>query len=87
VQVESGTPAEQAQLRGSDQEVTINGQTVMIGGDIITAVDGKAVASLTDLRSLIGSYQPGTEITLTIIRDGSTLEVPITLAERPSSVP
>jgi S1-C subfamily serine protease len=48
VQVESDSPAELAKLHGSDQEVTIEGQTVTIGGDVITAVDGKAVATLDD---------------------------------------
>jgi serine protease Do len=87
VQVESGSPADKAKLRGSDQEVTINGQTVMVGGDVITAVNGKAVVSLSELRSLVRTYQPGTVVNLTILRDGSTIEVPITLTERPASVP
>jgi serine protease Do len=87
VQVESGSPADQAELQGSDREVTINGQTVMVGGDVITAVDGKAVFSLAELRSQISTYQPGTEVSLTIIRGGETLVVPVTLAERPSTIP
>jgi serine protease Do len=87
VQVESGSPADQAKLQSSTQEVTINGQTVMVGGDIITAVEGKAVISLDELRSQIRTYQPGVEVKLTILRDGSTLEVPVTLTERPSNVP
>ena len=87
VQVENGSPADKASLKGSDKSVTINGETVNIGGDVITAVDGKAVTSLTDLRSLISSYKVGTEVTLTILRDGNTLEVPVTLAARPASIP
>ena len=87
VNVESGSPADQAKLLASTQEVTINGQTVMVGGDIITAVNGKAVISLDELRSQIGTYQPGVEVKLTILRDGKALEVPVTLAERPANVP
>ena len=87
VQVESGSPADQAKLLASTQEVTINGQTVMVGGDIITAVDGKAVISLDELRSLIRTYQPGEVVNLTILRDGSALQVPVTLAERPANIP
>jgi len=87
VQVESGSPADLAKLHSSDQEVTINGQTVMIGGDVITAVEGKSVVSLDDLRSLIRTYQPGEEVNLTILRDGRTLQVPVTLAERPANIP
>ena len=87
VQVESGSPADQAELQGSNLEVTLDDQTVMIGGDVITAVDGKVVTSMAELRSLISGYKPGAEITLTIIRDGSSMDVPVTLAERPSTIP
>jgi serine protease Do len=84
VQVESGSPADKAELRASKQETTINGQTLMIGGDVITAVDGKAVTSLDELRSLLRTYQPGTEVNLSILRDGKSIEVPVTLTERPN---
>jgi S1-C subfamily serine protease len=87
VQVEGGSPADQANLSGSNQPLTLNGETVMIGGDVITAVDGNPITTLTELRSLISSLKPGTEVTLTILRDGSTIEVPVTLAERPANIP
>jgi serine protease Do len=87
VQVETGSPADQAKLQASTQNVTINGQTVTIGGDVITAVDGKAVTTLGELRNLLSTFQPGQNLTLTILRGGSSLEVPVTLAERPASVP
>jgi len=38
-QVETGSPAEQAGLRGSSKAVTINGRRFMVGGDIITALE------------------------------------------------
>lgn len=87
VQVESGSPADDANLSASNQEATINGQTVMVGGDVITAVDGTPMASLDELRSLISTIQPGTEVKLSILREGATVEVPVTLAERPSNIP
>jgi 2-alkenal reductase len=85
--VESGSPAEEAGLQASDEEVTLNGQTVMIGGDIVTALDGNAASSLDELRDLIQTYEPGTEVTLSVLRDGETVEVPVVLAERPSNIP
>jgi S1-C subfamily serine protease len=85
--VESGSPADQSGLRGSDRAVNLEGQTVMIGGDVITSVDGKGVATLDDLRNLIGSYQPGSVIKLSILRGGNSMDVPVTLVERPASVP
>lgn len=87
VRVESGSPADKAQLQGSDQVAIINGQTVVIGGDVIIALDEKVITSLDELRSRIRTYQPDAEVKLTILRDGESLEVPVVLAERPSFTP
>ena len=53
--------------------------------DIITAIDGGAVADTVDLARTIGNYEPGTEVALTIIRDGEEIEVPVTLGTRPGA--
>lgn len=53
-------------------------------GDVITAINGEPVAKWTDITTVVAA-SAGTEITLTVLRDGSTIEVPITPAtyERP----
>jgi S1-C subfamily serine protease len=84
-QVEVGSPADQAGLRGSYEPVTINGQSLLIGGDVITAVDGQPVSRMEDLQGLIRQAEPGQEVILTILRDGQQLQVPVTLGERPGS--
>ncbi|NPV74850.1 MAG: PDZ domain-containing protein [Anaerolineae bacterium] len=87
MQVESGSPADQAGLRGSYKPAEINGKQALIGGDIITAVDGKEITSVQDLRDQIRQKEAGDEITLTVLRDGEMLEVSVTLAERPAQKP
>ena len=87
VQVESGSPADEANLQGSDQQVTIDGQTVMVGGDVITAVDDSPVTSLNELRSLIQTYPSGAEVKLSLLRKGEAIEVTVKLVERPSNLP
>ncbi len=82
-QVEASSPADEAGLRGSFKPVDMNGEQVLIGGDVITELNGEAVASVEELRDGIQKYQPGDEVTLTIIRDGEQAEVTVTLAERP----
>ena len=84
-QVVNGSPAEEAGLLGSDQAATIDGQPVIIGGDVITAIEGKEVESMEDLGTLLQQYKPGDEITLTILRDGKQLKLSLTLGERPRS--
>jgi putative serine protease PepD len=51
-------------------------------GDVITAVDGKAVTTPAQLRAVIAAHQPGDKITVTIRRDGSTKSVDVTLGSR-----
>ena len=65
------SPAEKAGLRGSSQQVTIDGQTVNVGGDVITAIDGQPVVEMNDIIAYLASNtQVGQKVTLTIIRDG-----------------
>jgi serine protease Do len=84
VSIEKDSPADKAGLRGGDKPVEINGNQVMVGGDIITAFDGTAVENVKDLRNLILRASPGDEIKLTVMRDGSEKEVNLKLEERPA---
>jgi S1-C subfamily serine protease len=84
VRVEAGSPADEAGLRGSFRSVTIEGQPVLIGGDIITALDGQSVPDIEALRSALQQISAGETVTLTILRDGEAQELEVTLAERPN---
>jgi 2-alkenal reductase len=84
VRVEAGSPADEAGLRGSFRSVTIEGQPVLIGGDIITALDGQSVPDVEALRSALQQASVGETVTLTILRDGEEQELEVTLAERPN---
>ncbi|HEX8127579.1 MAG TPA: DegQ family serine endoprotease [Pyrinomonadaceae bacterium] len=50
-------------------------------GDVITAVNGTAVNDVNSLRNRIASTAPGTEVTLTVVRDGRDQQVRATLGE------
>ena len=83
--VRSNSPAEQAGLQGGTKSVTIGGQEVMIGGDVITAVDGQTVTSMDDLLGILQQSKVDQKVTLTIVRDGKQKEVTVTLAARPAN--
>lgn len=51
-------------------------------GDLITHIDKKRVASAKALQGVIRGYTAGDEITVTIVRDGETLDMPVVLQER-----
>jgi len=82
VSVTPGGPADQAGIRGGSQPTSISG--LEAGGDLITAIDGRAIATFDQLLSyLITNKSPGDPIVLTILRDGQTQDVTITLGKRP----
>lgn len=56
----------------------------LVTGDVIVSVDGETVTSSEDLRSRIGSFAAGDEVTLGVERNGEQLEVPVELAGRPT---
>ena len=82
--VVDGGPAERAGLRGGDRQVTVRGIPVRSGGDIITAIDGEAIDSFDEMIAFLAARkQVGQTVTVTILRGSETLQVPITLDERP----
>lgn len=84
--VATGSPAEKAGLRGSTQNFTLDGQTVQVGGDVITAIDNQPVKTFDDLVAYLArSTTVGQQVTLTILRDGQTQTVNLTLAARPAT--
>lgn len=76
-QVEPGSLAEQAGLQTGTQSATINGQDIMIGGDIITGINGQQVATIQDLKSALSQLPAGHPLTLTILRDGKKTQVDV----------
>ncbi len=75
VNVADGSPAAQAGLRPFARDR--NGR--ILQGDVITAVDGQAVADLDDMLSLLETRQIGEKVTLTVWRNGQTRKVAATL--------
>jgi S1-C subfamily serine protease len=79
VQISNGSPAEEAGLKGSYKSVEINGETILVGGDVITAIDGKKVETSQDVKDIIAGQAVGDEITLNILREGKTMQLSLTI--------
>ncbi|MGH2788137.1 MAG: S1C family serine protease [Actinomycetota bacterium] len=69
-EVQGGTPAAEADLAK---------------GDLITGFEGDPIQSMTELAARIRASEPGTEVTLSVIRDDDEREVDVTLTELPST--
>jgi len=50
-------------------------------GDVITGLDGKKVTDAGQLQAEVSSKHPGTKVTLDVLRDGKSVNVPVTLEE------
>jgi S1-C subfamily serine protease len=75
--VAKGSPAE-AGIRGGNRTATIDGQTLVVGGDILLAVDGIPTGNLADynrMREHLQRLTPGVPITVTVLRAGRVLNL------------
>jgi serine protease Do len=50
-------------------------------GDVITEIDGQKVSDAGELQVIVGQKQPGTKITLKVLRNGKSMTIPVTLEE------
>jgi S1-C subfamily serine protease len=84
-QVTDGGPADQAGLRGGTQQVVVNGQNVVIGGDVIIKINGTRIKDMDDMSSFLeANTLPGQIIGVTVVRSGQVLTLSLTLGSHPS---
>lgn len=85
-EVPNGTGADKAGLRGGQYQGTIQGQNIMLGGDVIVEINDTEVRSLQDvLTYLAREADVGDTIEVTVIRDGERRTFNLTLEARPET--
>lgn len=80
-EVQRGSAAEGAGLRGPRQVVIIGNNEIGIGGDLIMAIDGRAVDRVDALTRALSQKRVGDSIALTIYRGGRMLKLQVRLGE------
>jgi S1-C subfamily serine protease len=55
-------------------------------GDIVTAIDGRRIDASQSLDDVLSLYGPGDQLSLSVLRDGATIEVLVTLGTRPAGL-
>lgn len=83
VEVQADSPADEAGIQGSERTFELDGQEIKIGGDVITAINNTRVDGIQALRLELSNFNPGDTVTLSIIRNGRSLKIEVTLGERP----
>ena len=81
--VYDGSPADRAGIRGGSVSVVLQGDEYLLGGDVVTAINGQAVRSHQDYIARVGALRPGQRVRVTVARDGQSRELTLTVAERP----
>jgi S1-C subfamily serine protease len=83
--VDSG-PADAANLRGGTQQILVAGEYVVVGGDIIVAINGTRIANLDGLSTYLEEHSlPNQTVNVTIVRNSQTMTVAVELGTRPSA--
>lgn len=84
--VVKGSPGAKAGVKPSTVEKQIDGDRILVGGDIIVSVDDVPVRRFEDLLAyLFVKTSPGQDIKLTVYRDGQNVDLKVTLAARPNA--
>jgi S1-C subfamily serine protease len=82
--VVKGSPAAKAGLEPATRQRTVNGVTVLLGGDAIVGLDGKAIATAEQLSGALALRKPGDRLTLDVVRGGKNRTVTVTLGNVPA---
>jgi serine protease Do len=81
--VDPGSPAERQGVRGGEFEITIGDQPVLLGGDIVTEVNGTKVDTADKLSAALDGLTVGSTVHLTLFRNKEVRKLDIVLVERP----
>ncbi|HEX7158442.1 MAG TPA: trypsin-like peptidase domain-containing protein [Edaphobacter sp.] len=76
-----GGAAERAGLHGGTERAYQGNIPVMLGGDLIVAMDGQEIASPQDLQAVMNGHRAGDTVTVTIFRGRRRMDVPVTLGD------
>ena len=81
IEVDRGSPAARAGIRGVSSQVPWRLGIYPVGGDILMGFEGKEISSPVEVADAIDHLKAGDKVSFTILRDGRQIEVPVVLGE------
>ena len=81
--IEPGSPAESVGLRGGEIEFTLGTLSLLLGGDIITRINGVPTSDAARIAPIMRALKVGDTLAMSVFREGETREISYTLPERP----
>jgi S1-C subfamily serine protease len=82
-QVTKGSAADKAGIKGGTTSVVVSGESYVVGGDIITKLDGQPVSSYQQIVTAVLAKKPGDKMTIELWRKGAQKTVTVKLGVRP----
>jgi S1-C subfamily serine protease len=76
-----GGAAERAGLHGGNQQAYVGNTPIMLGGDLIVAIDGQQVTDPQDISALMDKHQAGDTISVTFLRGKKQITLKLILGE------
>ncbi len=86
VQAVSGGSADRAGLRGGSERAYLGNIPIMIGGDLIVAIDGEKIESQQILAQIMNKHRAGDTVKVTIFRGKKQMEVSVVMDEAKDQV-
>jgi S1-C subfamily serine protease len=80
-----GGAAERAGLRGGNERAYVGNTEILLGGDLIVAIDGREIADPQDIAVVLDKHQAGDTISVTILRNGRQVRLKLILGEAQTS--
>ena len=81
VQVQPGSAADRAGLRGGNERAYLGNMPIMLGGDLIVAIDGQQLEDQQELSHVMQNHRAGDTVTVTVYRGKKRIDVKVTLGE------
>jgi S1-C subfamily serine protease len=81
--IEPGSPADAAGMRGGEIEFTLGSTSLLLGGDIVTAINGVPTTDPDKIAPVMRALSVGSVLKMSVFREGDTREVVYSLPERP----
>jgi S1-C subfamily serine protease len=79
--VASGSAADQAGLRAGTERAYLGNIPIMLGGDLIVAIDGQKIQDQDDLTQMMNNHRAGDSVKVTIYRGKRKMDVDVSLGE------
>ena len=79
--VNAGGPADHAGLKGGDRQAILGMRRILLGGDVVTAIDGRPITGQMDLNLALDRTRPGDKVKVEYYRGGQKMQAEVTLSE------